>query len=108
MRMPEEQPLKSQTMWKDFALMCMYGPLILLQVVVAIKVFNRLGSALALIDGGIFFFLFFVVGALPRYELRKQGGEVERRSYIHTTTAVECSLCGTSSSVDLCRSTEGG
>lgn len=92
MHMSEEQPSKSQATWKDFILMCMYGPLVLLQVVLAVKFFSYLGSTLALIGGGIFFFLFLVVGALPRYEFKKLGEVVEGRSYIHTTTVVDSGI----------------
>lgn len=90
--MPDEQPLKSQTSWKDFILLCVYGPLILLQVVLVFKFYNSMGLTLALIGGWLFFLLFLIVGALPRYEFKKRGGVVEGKSYIYTTTVVDTGI----------------
>jgi len=90
--MSAETSSQSAVSWKDFILVCVYGPLILLQIVLAITSHNYLGLTCALIGGLIFFLLFLIVGALPRYEFKKRGGVGEGKSYIHTTTVVDTGI----------------
>ena len=78
--------------WKDFILICIYGPLLIVQVVLVLKFYNFLESTLLVAGGWILLFLFFIIGALPRYEFKKKGEVTEGKSYIHTTALVDTGI----------------
>ncbi len=83
---------KQPSTWRDFVLLCVYGPLLVLQVVFAIKVYNHLQVPLLLYSGWVILVLFFVVGYLPVSEFRKRGGVPKGKSYMDTTTVVDTGI----------------
>ena len=88
--MPHE---KSQSAtWKDFILISIYGPLILVQVVLVFKYYNYLNVTSLLYTGWVGLVLFFVIGYLPSRELKKRGSVSEGRSYMHTTVVVDSGI----------------
>ncbi|MBU7027745.1 MAG: isoprenylcysteine carboxylmethyltransferase family protein [Theionarchaea archaeon] len=89
--MPEELP-QSDVTWKDFILLCIYGPLLVVQVVLVFLFYNYVRSTLLVYGGWVLLVAFFVVGFLPSYEFRKRGGVPKGRSYIYTTTVVDTGI----------------
>lgn len=87
-----EEPPQSDVTWKDFILLCMYGPLIVVQVILGFLFYNYLRNTLLLYGGWGLLVLFFAVGYLPSYEFRKRGGVPKGRSYMHTTTVVDTGI----------------
>ncbi len=80
------------TTWKDYILSCIYGPLLVVQIVWVFIHYNHLRISYLLYGGWLLFALFLVVGALPRYEFKKKGHIPEGKSYIHTTTLVDTGI----------------
>ena len=85
-------PTLQPATWKTFILSCIYGPLLLIQIIWALMHYNDGDCLYLLIVGWLLFVLFFVVGALPRYEFKKKGHILEGESYIHTTTVVDTGI----------------
>ena len=83
---------ESNSTWKDFILICMYGPLLVIQVVCVFMFFNYPGYNLLMVLGIVMLLSFFVVGYLPSYEFKKRGGVPEGKSYMHTTTVVDTGI----------------
>lgn len=89
--MPEENA-QSTSSWKDFILICIYGPLIVAQIAFVFKFYNYLGMNLLLYVGWVVFVLFLLVGYLPTREFRKKGGVPKGKSYMETTTLVDTGI----------------
>lgn len=78
--------------WKDFIFSCIYGPLLVVQIVWVFTHYNHYRIPYLLYGGWLLFVLFLVVGALPRYEFKKRGHIPEGKSYIHTTVMVDTGI----------------
>ncbi|MGD2250616.1 MAG: isoprenylcysteine carboxylmethyltransferase family protein [Candidatus Methanofastidiosia archaeon] len=87
--MPNNQ---SDTTWKDYILSCIYGPILVVQVILVFLFYNRLHNTLLLLTGWILIILFMVIGYLPRREFQKSGNIPEGKSYIETTALVETGI----------------
>lgn len=75
--------------WKDLVLSCIYGPLIILQLVLFFLFNNYLGIDVLAYIGLAIWTLSAVFGLLPIYTFRKRGGVPKGQSYMKTTKLVD-------------------
>ena len=76
--------------WKDLVLSSIYGPMMVLQLVLFFFFYqNYLGLDFVVYLGFFLWSLSIVFGFLPMQEFRKKGGVPKGRSYIHTTELVD-------------------
>jgi len=75
---------------KEIILSCIYGPLIVLQLVLFFFFYyNYLGIDILAYIGWILWILSIVFGILPIYTFRKKGGVPKGESYMKTTKLVD-------------------
>ncbi len=75
--------------WKDLVLSCIYGPLMVIQLVLFFLFNNYLGMDILAYIGLAFWLLSAVFGVLPIYTFRKRGGVPKGQSYMKTTKLVD-------------------
>ena len=75
--------------WKDLILSCIYGPLMILQLLLFFLYNNYLDVDVLAYFGLALWVLSGVFGILPIYTFRKRGGVPEGQSYMKTTKLVD-------------------
>ena len=75
--------------WKDIILSCIYGPLMVLQLVLFFICNNYLGLDILAYFGLFIWALSILFGVLPIYTFRKRGGVAKGQSYMKTTRLVD-------------------
>jgi len=80
--------------WKSYILSCIWGPLLVGQIVLVIifDVVNETRFSVLTYGGYVIWVISFVFGWLPIFVLKKKGGVTKGKSYVHTTTLVKTGI----------------
>lgn len=90
--MSKEEKSQTGNSWKDYVLPCVYGPLMVLQVILVLIYYNYLGLDFCCNVGWIVLAASAVFGWLPILTLRRKGGVSKGKSYVHTTVLVDSGI----------------
>ena len=80
--------------WKTYILTCIWGPLLIVQIVL-VFVSGRVKEAgldLVMYIGWVIWAISVVLGWLPIFVLKSKGGVLKGESYVHTTTLVKTNI----------------
>ncbi len=82
------------TEWKKFILSCIWGPLLVVQVVLAFLfgMVNEAGLNAVMYIGWVIWVFSAVLGWMPIFVLKRKGGVAKGKSYVHTTALVDTGL----------------
>jgi len=83
---------KSSISWRDLAPSCIYGSLIIVQLVLAYYHYNHLQLDTVANIGWLVLMVSSVFGWLPIITLKRRGGVPEKESYMHTTVLVDSGI----------------
>jgi protein-S-isoprenylcysteine O-methyltransferase Ste14 len=90
--MSEEKKAERNITWKDWLLSCIWGPLLLIQLIHSFFVQNFLGLTVIYVIGWIVWILSIFFGIMPIYMFRKKGGVAKKDSYMKTTILVDTGI----------------
>ena len=80
--------------WQKYILSCIYGPLLLVQIVLVFVygTYNEARLDALLYVGWLIWAISVVLGWMPIFVLKKKGGVNKGKSYVHTTTLVRTGI----------------
>jgi protein-S-isoprenylcysteine O-methyltransferase Ste14 len=86
----DEEGIASMSHWKEYILSCIWGPLLIAQIILVLfmGIYNESGLRIILYIGWFIWIVSVIFGWLPIFVLKKQGGVDKGKSYVHTTSLV--------------------
>jgi len=86
--------MTSMKQWKKFILSCIWGPLLVVQIVLVFifDIFNKAGLDVVLYTGWVIWAFSVILGWLPIFIFKRKGGVPKGKSFVHTTVLVDRGL----------------
>ena len=80
--------------WKIYILSCIYGPLLIVQIVSVFMfgIFYEARFDLVMYAGWVIWAISVIFGFLPIFVFKRKGGVAKGKSYVHTKTLVDTGL----------------
>lgn len=80
--------------WKEFILSCIWGPLLVVQIILTFLfgMVNEAGLDVIMYIGWVIWAFSVVLGWMPILVLKRKGGVAKGKSYVHTTALVDTGL----------------
>jgi protein-S-isoprenylcysteine O-methyltransferase Ste14 len=80
--------------WKKFILSCIWGPLLVVQIVLVFifDIFNKAGFDAVMYTGWVIWAFSLLLGWLPIFIFKRKGGVPKGKSFVHTTVLVDSGL----------------
>jgi len=88
----DEKKKSREFTWKEAIIMCLWGPLLLIQLIQTFFINNFLGLTPIFIVGLIIWGLSIYFGFVPFFTFKKRGGVAKGKSYVETTKLVDTGI----------------
>ncbi len=77
--------------WQTYILSCIWGPLLIIQIILVFifRIVNKARLDEVVYLGLVIWAISIVFGWMPIFVLKRKGGVMKGKSYVHTTTLVK-------------------